>query len=268
MKNRIGLIVADFQVLHRGHFNLINEMIMSCETGIIGLGSIKKRGIEGHPFDFEQRVEMIKIIFGENRFKFVGLDDIDAKSDIRDWYSYVKMKINKLGLPEPTDYFSGSRYDSKYYTHEFASLDDDNILQVTTKIYTNKMTEKRLHILDRELSNIPSGREIRLLIESRDNEWKKYVPERLHDFIEENYPPYLRLPILFNDIYNKYAGYGSDYEYFWNEFINERSSVGNYAVGTRIAKGKDVIYELKDDLKWRPLDDRDEKNEWSKKNKK
>lgn len=279
---RTGLAVADMQTFHRGHNGLLNEIRMTCDRGIIGLGSVNQFGAHGHPFTYEQRKEMISAIHGDF-FDFIPLHDIDASFDVRDWYSYVSKKISDNGLQEPTDYFSGSRIDAKWYFHAFADESHPTISHGTTTLFTNPQTDKRLHILNRELGGLPSGREVRLLIETRDEEWKRYVPSRLHDYVDWNYPPHLRQHIRADDI----LPYSLVALAFTKVLEREMLAIGDFPVGTRLsgrvaddqmekvkalgwsasedASGnKAIVLELKDDGKWRPISTVDEKGNWAK----
>jgi len=286
---RVGIAVADMQTLHRGHNGLLNEMRMSCDRAIVGLGSVRKHGIPGHPFTFEQRREMIRAIHGDF-FDFVALDDIDAGRDIRDWYAYVASKVAAAGLPEPTDCFSGSRIDARWYFHAFADVTDSAVVHGSTSVHSNPHTGRKLHIVNREATGLPSGREVRLLIETRDDEWKRYVPARLHTFVEMEYPPHLRQPIDFDRLRLDAGAWSgvpcSLVKAMQTDSVEKiMSAVGRFPVGTRITGraslddfdpgqsrrwapafidgiGKAVL-ELKDDGKWRPILHEDEKADWA-----
>lgn len=312
---RVGLAVVDMQTVHLGHAGMLNAMRMSCGRGIIGFGSVNQAGVHGHPFTFDQRVAMIKELHGDF-FEFVPLHDIDGSFHITEWYDYVKSKIAAAGLPEPSDYFTGSEVDAKYYFHEFATLNDMSTMQGDTVIYSGVdrfterqkgeiereyylkpeysrmerflMMKKRLHIVNRHAKKLPSGRDIRLMIELRDDKWRTFVPERLHDYIERNYPPHLRVPIIAADL--------SEYFVFCPmRYVNDPDLIANLVygrdlpVGTRILcspvdavsdqtakivaeKGLIVrdnerngpfVLELKDDGKWRPIRKFDEKAEFA-----
>lgn len=251
-QDRIGLAVMEAQTLHVGHVKLLTYMISTVPTVVIGLGSVKKFNTEGHPFDFNQRVEMIETIFGVKTFKFIPLDDIDSSIDNDEWSGYVMKKVSSIGLQKPTDYFSGSRIDAKWYESHFArTLPDTRTTMdgsASAMVFTDGKSGARTHIVDREKSDALSGRDIRFLIERRDSEWKKYVPERLHHFIEWNYPPHLREAIR-------------------EPFPDLSPDAPQWPVGTRLMtdgeNNRPTILELKDDGKWRPLPTRDEKAEYA-----
>lgn len=280
---RVGLVVADMQTFHRGHNFLLSEARMVCDRVIVGLGSVNQHGTPGHPFTFEQRKEMIQKIHGDF-FEFVPLHDIDGTFHIQEWYSYVQNKILNANLPEPTDYFAGSEIDAKYYFHAFATLDDPSEVRGVTTVYRGVKHHqpwqyKRLHIVNRSAFKLPSGREIRLLIETRDNEWCKYVPERLHDYIELNYPGHLRQAVSY-DLDFAHITKMLEGDLVLNGF-QQRLPVGtrlsgrierevakrlsDFGIKTVERNGENtVILELKDDGKWRPIRELDEKAEWAK----
>src|SRR5882672_7743221 len=112
---RVGLIVADLQSVHWGHLRLMMEMAGSCDIGIVAIGSTQLHGIDGHPFSFDQRKDMVQAIFGQ-QFKILPLQDIDASLETGDWLKYVLSRIASASLPAPTDYFTGSAIDARFYT--------------------------------------------------------------------------------------------------------------------------------------------------------
>jgi len=227
---RTGLIVADFQTLHWGHVRLLTQMLGSVDLGIVAIGSTQLHGVGGHPFSFDQKKEMVQALFGD-AFRFLPLQDIDASLETGDWLAYVLGRIRSAGLPEPTDFFTGSEIDARYYAAHFASLNDPILPSGVSVTYRNAATDRQLHILDRRASPIKSGREIRFLIENRDSHWQQYVPPLLWHYIEQHYPPHLRTAIRV-----------------------ETTPPDNVPVGTRcILNATGEVLALRDDGKWRPL---------------
>jgi nicotinamide mononucleotide adenylyltransferase len=212
---RVGLIVAELQTVHWGHVRLMMEMAASCDTGILAIGSTQRHGVEGHPFSFDQRKDMVQAIFGP-QFKILPLQDIDASLETGDWLKYVLSRIASASLPAPTDYFTGSAIDARFYTDYFASLEDPSVSNGPVRTYSSL-----------------SGREIRHLIEARDPEWRNYVPAKLWNYVERHYPPHLRTAI-------KTGGEMPE----------------DVPVGTRcLARDDPTVLVLRDDGKWRPLRD-------------
>jgi hypothetical protein len=247
-KRKVGLAVMDGQLLHAGHVAMLAYMERRLAEGvrIVALGSVGQHGKPGHPFTFEQRMAMIRAVFGQDTFKFVPLQDIDATSDNDDWLDYVVARVQSNRLPSPTDYFSGSQIDAGWYANGFSSIDGTSeLLEIESTgavVHTDKGTGRAIHIVDRHASEIPSGREVRTLVERRSPEWRKWVSPVLHDYVEWNYPPHLRLPLR--------GGLPPE---------------GACPVGTRYVAGSGSrtpdtpVLELKDDGKWRPVAGPDEK---------
>jgi hypothetical protein len=229
---RVGLVVAELQTVHWGHVRLMMEMAASCDTGILAIGSTQLHGVESHPFSFDQRKEMVQAIFGA-QFKVLPLQDIDASLETGDWLKYVLSRIASANLPAPTDFFTGSAIDARFYTDYFAGLDDPSVSSGPVRAFSSPTQDRRLHIVDRASSLNLSGREIRHLIEARDPEWRNYVPAKLWRYVERHYPPHLRIAIR-----------------------TDGPMPEDVPVGTRcLVRDDPTALVLRDDGKWRPLRD-------------
>jgi nicotinamide mononucleotide adenylyltransferase len=195
MEQRVGLAIMRLQPLHRGHCLTINEMIQKCEVAIIGLGSTNKKPDQHDPFTPDVRMQMIRNVYGD-RVKIVPLVDLNAANKT-EWVEYVFQKLNKLGMPEPTDYFTGSEADAVWYDEHFAQR--PNVLEYgTRRHWVNDKNEKvpirLLHIVNRHENDIPSASEIRSLINLRTDKWKQWIPYVNHRIIEDNYPEEYLVP--------------------------------------------------------------------------
>ena len=245
-ENRIGLAVMDAQTFHNCQDGLLEAMKDALPFQIVALGSTNLHGCLGHPFTFEQRIEMIEKVFGQRTFNFVRLKDIDASADNDDWINYVLQKIADIGLPFPTDYFTGSEIDALWYESAFCKISNETLVKPKDltlranrnrplKTHIDPASDKRTHVLSRGESAIPSGRNIRFLIERRDERWRWFVPPDLEQYIEWNYPPHLRQAIV----------------------GQTPPGVHDVPIGTRFRSttapaGFQIVLELKDDLQWRP----------------
>lgn len=185
---RVGLFIGRLQPLHMGHSQVIFNMIEYCETAIIGLGSTQLNKEKENPWNVEERKQMLKNVFGE-RIKIVPLKDLGTEPGKNAWIDYVLEKINKVGLPEPTDYFTGSEADSIWYRDRFHYE-----LDVEFNNHYINGTKRQLHILERSNNNIPSATEIRGFLETRDEGWKKWVPRVNHEIVELGYPEEFKVP--------------------------------------------------------------------------
>lgn len=194
-ENRVGLAVMRTQPLHRGHTRIINTMIQDHRTVIVALGSSNKSGERHDPWTIEDRMTMLHNVYGR-RIRIVPLNDIGSEQGSTDWCDYVLQKIADVGLPEATDYYTGSHADATWYKLRF--LDEDQTTYPTEPAagyYTPSRILRRLHILDRTASAVPSATEIRTFLETRSHEWKKWVPAVNHQIVEETYPERFRILI-------------------------------------------------------------------------
>lgn len=148
-------------------------MIEDCNNVIIGIGSADKSRTSHNPYTIEQRIQMVRNVFGK-RVKVLPLEDIGLVTITDEWLNYILTKIEKLGMPEPTDYYSGSEFDAAWYAHYFKG--------------------KYMHIIDRDGNPVPPATELRTSLQLRNNMWKECVPRVNWELVEENYPNDFRVP--------------------------------------------------------------------------
>jgi cytidyltransferase-like protein len=195
--DRVGLIVGRFQPLHKGHTRIINHMIEDCSTVIVGLGSVQKSREKHDPWNVEERKQMLRNVYGD-RIKIVPLKDLGTEPGTQGWADYVLEKIRKLGLPAPTDYFTGSHADAVWYKGHFYSgmlndiYDDERFLNY---IVPGTSTRYRmLHVIERNDNPVPPATDIRSFLELRDEGWRRWVPAVNHSIVEQNYPEEFKVP--------------------------------------------------------------------------
>lgn len=236
--SRVGLMITRGQVEHLGHAALKSQMLVDNGTNIIGFGSSQVSGVYDNPLSPDQKRRAQIGVWGD-AFKMVFLQDIGATDRSTDWSDYVFDRIESSQLPEPTDLYAGSKHEARWYENHFASLKGEPAYaRGMFKVWEDEQTGKRIHILDRNTHVPISSSEVRSMIERRDPQWQNFVPQRLWDFYEQEYPPELRAAIVapfLDDPNNGQADY-------------------DYPVGTKAVKPDDdsVIYVLRDDGKWRP----------------
>lgn len=205
--DRVGLAVMRIQPMHRGHFRIINRMIQDCRTAIVCLGSSQKSREEHDPWTVEERIQMIRNIYGsfDNkgeylgcRVKIVPLADLNASTP-EEWVDYIFEKLDKLGMAEPTDYFTGSVADAYWYKDSFWS---DNIsvgsrTQIDLEKYRTVENDipRYLHIVDRDNNPVPAATDIRSYLSLRTDEWKQWVPAVNHELVESTYPDKFKIPL-------------------------------------------------------------------------
>jgi len=199
--NRIGLMVGRFQPLHNGHTKTISLMIQDCETAIVCLGSAQKSREEHDPWTVEERMQMLKNVYGD-RIKIVPLNDLGATRP-EQWTSYIFEKLKKLGMEGPTDYYTGSEADARWYTHKFY-LDDvsywddsdpySSAMNEFNRRYYSEGVLKILHLIDRDTNPVPPATDIRTYLSLRTDEWQQWVPRVNHDLVSSNYPEEFKIP--------------------------------------------------------------------------
>jgi hypothetical protein len=163
-------------------------------TVLLGIGSTQKSREIWDPWTFEERKQMVRNVYGD-RIKIIQLQDLGTTSGSNDWVDYVLGKVKKLGMPEPTDYFTGSLADSRWYTGRFI-LNGVSKVGDHTHHFDNFVVngvERRLHIMDRGNNDIPPATDIRTFMSLRDDSWKKWVPAVNWQLVEETFPEEFRI---------------------------------------------------------------------------
>ncbi len=244
--DRVGLMITRGQVEHLGHAALKAQMLVDNGINIIGFGSSQKSGIYDNPLNSDQKRRAQQGAWGD-AFKMVFLQDIGATDRSTDWADYVFDRINSNQLAEPTDLYAGSKNEARWYEQHFASLHGPaDYKRGMFEVWENKDNGKRIHILDRKVHVPISSSEVRSLMERRDDHWKNFVPQKLWDFYDWEYPPALRAALE-----------GQDPKYI---------DASKFPVGTKLVNHKilpggattEEILILRDDGKWRPRTDADD----------
>ncbi len=186
---RTALMVCRIQPLHLGHTNLINMMIADYETVVVCVGSTDRSRERHDPWTFEERKQMLRNVY-HNRIKIVQLDDLGAEQGSNEWADYVLGKVEKVGLPPPTDYYTGSVADGTWYVGRFVPE------QQRTEPTPGQQVEglvRHLHVVRRDRLPYASATEIRTFLETRYPDWRESVPRVNHELIESTYPEEFRV---------------------------------------------------------------------------
>jgi ADP-ribose pyrophosphatase YjhB (NUDIX family) len=197
-QGRVALAVMRGQMFHKGHGYILNRMVEDYDTVILGIGSQNTKRTKSNPWTGEERLQMIRNIYG-NRIKIVQLSDLGTEQGSNDWIEYVLKKTAGMGLPAPTDYFTGSHADSVWYKNRFwDGPENAGALQGPSaeKFFVDMngvRTLRRLHIIDRNQNAIPPATDLRTFLETRNDGWKAYVPGVNHRLVEDNYPEEFRV---------------------------------------------------------------------------
>lgn len=113
--DRVRLFVTRGQIEHFGHVALKTQMLVDNKVNIIAFGSCRRSGIHGNPLTAEQKRKAQRLVWGD-AFEMVFLDDIGAGASTDEWCDFVLAVIRSEGLPAPTDLYSYSRHDARWYT--------------------------------------------------------------------------------------------------------------------------------------------------------
>ena len=186
---KIAFAAMRMQGFHNGHFRLISEMLRDNDLVIIGLGSTQIERTMGNPYTPNERIEMINKVFGKtSKIKIVHLKDIGAVEK-HEWVDYCMRKISEKNLNQPNRYYGGCATDVSWFMNAKNNLGGD----IETII------------IDRYNGGFMSATEVRKSIANNiiapavvDNEWKRFVPECLHDFLVEKFPYDLTLEFNLN----------------------------------------------------------------------
>ncbi len=87
-----GLLIGRYQPFHRGHLEVVREILGECDLLIIGIGSSQYSHTKENPFTGGERLSMIEeALAGENipshRYVIVPIPDINNNAL---WVSHVK----------------------------------------------------------------------------------------------------------------------------------------------------------------------------------
>jgi len=204
MGDKIGLMVARCQPVHLGHTKIINHMIQDCETAIVCLGSAQKSREPHDPWTIEERMEMLRNVYAD-RIKIVPLNDLGAAHP-DNWVGYIFDKLDKLGMKEPTDYYTGSEADAQWYKYHFwTELFGPDLSPSRSGVglhdhpdlgkYLTGGQRRKLHIVERNHNPVPAATEIRTWLETRSDGWKNWVPSVNHDLVSSTYPEEFKIPM-------------------------------------------------------------------------
>jgi len=160
-----GLICLRAQPLHLGHVELINKAMDICQSVTIVIGSSQESRTERNPFSIEERKKMFYSVFNQKKLNCISVEDINNPPK---WVSYILSILLMLSTyshvnNEVDVYFAGTKWDAELFQKEGI----------------------KTIILDRSLSNLKSGTELRKMIKEKDDTWKRYVPLEVQKIIEE-----------------------------------------------------------------------------------
>ena len=152
-KFKLGFMVGRFQMLHKGHESLINEGLELCDRFVVLLGNAEESRTKNNPFTFEERKEMIKMIYGDKVEVYpiisIGIGYVPA------WGNYVMNTIKFYCGDYPDFVLRGSDdgrnnwIDNDKYPHLTEHIVSRNIVPFSATQVRNALLgwyEKRLDL--------------------------------------------------------------------------------------------------------------------------
>ncbi|MBU5682554.1 MAG: adenylyltransferase/cytidyltransferase family protein [Candidatus Aenigmatarchaeota archaeon] len=153
----IGLFVARFQPLHKGHERAIKKALKLYEKVIVVIGSANKSREEKNPFTAEERKLMLEAVFSkeinEGKIEVLVIEDKDSDEE---WANEIINRVN---------------FDEVYTASDWVA-----------KAFEGKKSVKRFKPFKYETIN---GTNIRRLIKEGNEEWKKYVNRKVVEIIQK-----------------------------------------------------------------------------------
>ena len=86
-KYKNALVLGRFQMLHKGHEEIINEAINQAQNVLVFIGSSDKSNTFDNPFTYEKRCEMLKAVF-DDKIIIKPLPDLGV-GNVFKWGDYV-----------------------------------------------------------------------------------------------------------------------------------------------------------------------------------
>ena len=130
-KFKLGFMVGRFQMLHKGHESLINEGLELCDRFVVLLGNAEESRTKNNPFTFDERKEMIKMIYGNKVEVYpiisIGIGYVPA------WGNYIMNTIKFYCGDYPDFVLRGSDDGRNDW------IDNDKYSQLTEHIVSRKI---------------------------------------------------------------------------------------------------------------------------------
>lgn len=144
-KFKLGFMVGRFQMLHKGHESLINEGLELCDRFVILLGNSEESRTKNNPFTFEERKEMIKMIFGDKVEVYpiisIGIGYVPA------WGNYI-MNTIKFYCGEYPDFVLRGSDDGRSEWIDKTKYDNLTEYIISRKLITVSATQVREKLLE------------------------------------------------------------------------------------------------------------------------
>ncbi len=111
---KFGMFIGRCQPFHKGHIEIINEILLNGRTPIVVLGSSNQhRNMNKNPLTYAQRKELIRLVFPNINILFIRAIDYDSWDK---WYDELIENVTN-SIDNEFDYHNFSHLDLSLYSH-------------------------------------------------------------------------------------------------------------------------------------------------------
>lgn len=162
---QFSIFIGRFQPFHLAHYELVKKALELAETAIIMIGSYKKAPSPKHPFSGEEREAMIRGVLTpeENaRVKIILMRDYLYNDPM--WLADASQQVSEMTDDSDSVVLVGHDHDDTSY-------------------YLEQFPQWKLHLIP-NLDHFPHATEIRYLYFTHDVAYKKSVPAKVGEYME------------------------------------------------------------------------------------
>lgn len=158
-----GLVLGRFQMFHKGHEYLLNQALKRSKHLLVFVGSADKERTLENPFSFEERKEMILLVYPQG-LEVEPLNDLGV-GDVPSWGEYVLQKAESyVGKIDCMFYGEEKKCEEWFSPERRKEMSFEKVPREDIPIHGTKLRED--------------------LLLNRKEEWEKYTDPALHPFYE------------------------------------------------------------------------------------
>lgn len=168
---RLGIVLGRFQILHKGHEEIINRGIELCDKFVVYIGSSQESGTEKNPYTYEFRKNVLEKVFGD-KIEVRPIPDCGLGNN-QYWGKYVIQTVINDFNQKPDLIVSGNeaRRESWFNCDDMSSI-SELIVSKSTVMTSSSDLKEYMFRNDHEL-------------------WKFFTNEKIHDMYDELREKYL-----------------------------------------------------------------------------
>lgn len=174
MKYNLGLFHGRFEHIHKGHQEIIDQMLKECQKVILLVGNCQAQRTRKNPFTILERIELINKVYGKRKNLFVGFFPDrpkvpKTKKEYSEWGDWIISFCKYYGFKVPNVVYSGEEAKTDWLYSKY-------------KIKKIKVSRKEIPISSTKIKELFKKNEIM--------EWKDITDKKIH-------PDYNRLRKIF-----------------------------------------------------------------------